>query len=139
MPGRTKIKNTRGRFSPSSRQQRVYPLTLVMICDGCGEPFHGEGHHQKGSISLRMMHSVRRCEMRPQSVSALRIEHEFAERVLGCIKLDDGWRSAVLRAMSKEGPEPDHNLDIRRIDVALANLRKQHVWNVIGDEEFKTE
>ena len=132
-------KNTRGRFSPPARQQRIYPLTVVLTCDECGEPFHGEGHHQNGSISLRMMHSLRRCEMRPRSVPAPSVEHEFAERVLGCIKLDDGWRSAVLRAMSNEGPEPDNSLDIRRIDSAMANLRKQHIWDVISDEDFKAE
>ena len=41
--------------------------------------------------------------------------------------------------MSNESPEPDHSLDIRRIDAALANLRKQHVWDVLNDEEFKAE
>ena len=132
-------KNTRGRFSPSARQQRIYPLTVVLTCDECGEPYHGEGHHQKGSISLRMMHSLRRCDMRPYSVPAPQVEHEFAERVLGCINLDDGWRSAVLRAMSNEGPEPDHSLDVRRIDSAMANLRKQHLWDVISDDDFKAE
>ena len=42
-------------------------------------------------------------------------------------------------AMSNEGPEPDTGLDIRRIDAAIANLRKQHVWDVISDQEFKAE
>ena len=42
-------------------------------------------------------------------------------------------------AMSNEGPEPDNGLDIRRIDAAIANLRKQHVWDVISDQEFKAE
>ncbi len=63
-------KNTRGRFSPPARQQRIYPLTVVLTCDECGEPYHGEGHHKKGGISLRMMHSLRRYDMRPYSVPA---------------------------------------------------------------------
>ncbi|MDA1128574.1 MAG: hypothetical protein O2913_07745 [Chloroflexi bacterium] len=41
--------------------------------------------------------------------------------------------------MSNDGPEPDHSLDIRRIDAAMANLRKQHLWSAIGDREFKSE
>jgi len=77
--------------------------------------------------------------MRPYSVQAPRVEQEFAKRVLGCIELDDGWRSAVLKSMSNEGPEPDHSLDIRRIDSAVANLRKQHLWDAISDEAFKAE
>ena len=132
-------RNAPGRSSRPSRQQRVYPLTGVLVCDGCGRSFHGIGCHQNGLVSLRMMHSWHRCDMRPQSVPAPQVEHEFAERVLGCISLEDGWRSAVLDVMSKEGPGPDHTADIRRIDVALANLRKQHLWNVLSDQEFKTE
>ncbi len=128
------------RCRPPSREQRVYPLSGVLTCDGCGQSFHGIGTHKKGdSISMRMAHSWHRCEMRPQSVSSLIVEREFAERVIGCIKLDEGWHSAVLRAMSKEGPEPDNTQEIKRIDVALANLRKQHLWGVIGDAEFKAE
>ena len=41
--------------------------------------------------------------------------------------------------MTNEGPEPDHRLDIRRVDAALANLRKQHLRSAIGDEQSKFE
>jgi len=134
-----RFKNAPGRSTPPSRQQRIYPLSGVLTCDGCGMPFHGIGLTKNGSVSLRMAHSWHRCDVRRQSVSAPHVEQEFSERVLGCITLDDGWRSAVLQAMSNESPEPDHSLDIRRIDAALANLRKQHVWEVLDDEEFKAE
>lgn len=86
-----------------------------------------------------MMHSWHRCDIRPQFVPAPHVEQEFAERVLGYVNLDEGWRDAVNQAISKEGPEPDHQLEIKRIDAALANLRKQHIWNVIGDQQFKAE
>jgi len=132
-------KNAPGRTSASSRQQRIYPLSGVLACDECGMPFHGIGLAQNGSVSLRMAHSRHRCNVRPQSVSAPHVEQEFSARVPGCFTFDDGWHSAVLHAMSNEGPEPDYGLDIRRIDAALANLRKQHVWDVINDEEFKAE
>ena len=116
-------KTAPGRSSPPSRQQRIYPLSGVLTCDGCGMPFHGIGLNQNGSVSLRMALSWHRCDIRPQSVSHPHVEQEFSQRVLGCITLDDGWRSAVLRAMSNESPEPDLSLDIRRLDSALANLR----------------
>jgi hypothetical protein len=77
--------------------------------------------------------------MRPRSVSAPQVEQEFAERVLGCIKLDEDWRNSVLNAMTKEGPEPDRRLEITQIDAVLANLGKQHLWGVINDTEFKDE
>ena len=77
--------------------------------------------------------------MGPMSVSAEVVESEFAARVLSCIELDEGWRDLVLKALANEGPQPDQSLDIRRVERAIANLRKQHLWGAISDEEFKTE
>ena len=45
----------------------------------------------------------------------------------------------MLRALATEGPEPDRTLEIKRIDGALANLRKQHLWGAVTDEAFKGE
>jgi len=56
---------------------------------------------------------------------------------MGCIVLDDVWKDVVLGLLATEGPEPDNALEIRRIDVALANLRKQHLWGAVTDQEFK--
>ena len=86
-----------------------------------------------------MLHSGRRWAMRPQAVSAPRGEEEFGQRVLGCVTLDDGWRQAVLGALSQEGPQPDRGVEIGRIDGALANLRKQHLWGAVSDQEFQAE
>ncbi len=77
--------------------------------------------------------------MRPQSVPGPRVEKEFAQRVLGCVTLDDDWHQAVLGALAKEGPRPDHSLEIGRIEGALANLRKQHLWGAVSEEEFQAE
>ena len=128
-----------GQPSPRVRQQRVYLLSEVLVCDGCGESFHGVSGRVQGRDYPRMQHSWHRCEMRPQSVSAPRVEQEFANGVLAHIILDDGWRDAVLKAMTAEGPEPDHTLEIKRIESALSNLRKQHLWGALTDEEFKSE
>ncbi|MFH1140219.1 MAG: recombinase family protein [Chloroflexota bacterium] len=128
-----------GHPSPPSRRHRVYPLTGVLVCDGCGQPFHGVSTISKPRSYPRMFHSWHRCDMRPLSVSAPAVEAEFAERVLSQIKLDDGWRGAVIRAMTNEGPQPDNSLEVKRIESAMANLRKQHLWGVITDEEFRRE
>lgn len=128
-----------GHPSPPSKQQRVYPLTGVLVCDGCGQPFHGVSTISKPRSYPRMFHSWHRCDMKPLSVSAPLVETEFAERVLSQIKLDDGWREAIIRAMTSEGPQPDYGLEIKRLENAMANLRKQHIWGVITDEEFRRE
>ena len=128
-----------GQNNPASRLQRVYPLTGVLKCDDCSEPFHGIGIRYHSGFYLRRSHSWHRCDMRPRSVSAPKVEKEFAEQVLGCINLDEDWRNSVLSAMTKEGPEPDRQSEITQVDAVLANLRKQHLWGVISDKEFKDE
>jgi hypothetical protein len=129
-----------GTPSPPSRQHRVYPLSGALLCDGCGRPFHGiTNRSEKGTLLPRMSHSWHRCAIRPCSVKAEQVEEEFATRVLACVRLDDGWRDAVLRVLANEGPEPDHTLELKRVEAALANLRKQHLWGAIGDDEFKAE
>ena len=77
--------------------------------------------------------------MHPQSVSPPQLEQKFAERVLACVILDEGWRPTVPDPIPNEGTVPDNNQDIRRIDAAVANFRKQHVWDVMDDQEFETE
>ncbi len=128
-----------GHPSPPSRQHRVYPLTGVLVCDGCGRPFHGVSTISKPRAYPRMWHSWHRCDMRPLSVSAPMVEGEFTDRVLSQIKLVNGWREAVIKAMTSEGPQPDYGLEIKRVENAMANLRKQHLWGVIGDDEFRRE
>ena len=68
-----------------------------------------------------------------------RVEQEFADQVLACVQLDGDWRQTVLKALANQGPRPDHSLDVKRIESALANLRKQHLWGAIDDGTFKAE
>ena len=77
--------------------------------------------------------------MRPRSINANLVEVDFADEVLGWINLDEGWRDAVLKIPANEGPRPDQSLDMKRIEGAITNLRKQHLWGAISDEEFKKE
>ncbi|MBI4235739.1 MAG: recombinase family protein [Chloroflexi bacterium] len=129
-----------GQPSPPSRQHLVYPLTGVLVCDGCGRPFHGVSTETpRGRRLARMFHSWHRYSLTPLSVKAGRVEWEFLDRVLSHLHLDQGWREAVLRALATEGLQPDHSLEITRIEMTLANLRKQHLWGAINDEELRAE
>ncbi|MFQ5874197.1 MAG: recombinase family protein [Dehalococcoidia bacterium] len=133
-------KRLEGTPSPPSRQHKVYPLTGVLVCDGCGRPYHGVTlTSRKATRTPRMFHSWHYCGMTPKSVKASLAEDVFATKVLSYVQMDDGWRNAVLKALAREGPEPDHTIEIKRIEAAMANLRKQHLWGVITDEEFKGE
>jgi len=84
-----------------------------------------------------MGHSWHRCPMRPSSVGVAKVEQEFADQVLACVHLDDDWRQTVLKALANQGLRPDHSGDVERIESALANLRKQHLWGTIDDGTFK--
>ena len=128
-----------GNPSPSTRNHRVYPLTGVLVCDQCDRPFHGVSTVSKPRSYPRMFHSLRRCHMRPLSVSAPSVEAEFVKRVLSCIRLDDGWSGAILQVLANEGAQPDNALQRKRIERALANLKKQHLWGAVTDEAFKAE
>ena len=55
------------------------------------------------------------------------------------VQLDDDWRQTILSVLESEGSQPDHSLDAKRIEAALANLRKQLLWGAIDDETFKAE
>ena len=85
--------NQPGQPSPRVREQRIYPLTGALACDGCGLPFHGIFNLSKGRSYPRMQHSWHRCAMCPQSLPANRVEEEFAQRWLGCVT----WTTAGAR------------------------------------------
>jgi len=42
-----------------------------------------------------------------------------------------------LRPWRIKAPRPNHSGDVKRIESALANLRKQHLWETIDDGTFK--
>ena len=50
---------------------------------------------------------------------------------------DDPWWKAVERALASEGPRPDVSTDLKRVEQALANARKQHLWGMLTDIEVK--
>ena len=81
----------------------------------------------------------RRCEVSPRSVNATKLERSLANDVLAQLTLDGGWRDAVLRTLAQEGPQPVNLLELSRIETAIANLRKQHLWGAISDEDFQRE
>ena len=140
MPGREgRTIDTRATQPTGKGAAGIYPLTGVLVCDGCGQPFHGITSGSRGKQSPRMAHSWHRCPMRPSSVGVARVEQEFADQVLACVQLDDDWRQTILKALANQGPQPDHSLDVKRIESALANLRKQHLWGAIDDGTFKAE
>ncbi len=127
-----------GQYSPKP-ESRIYPFTGILVCDICGKPYHGETAHLPSGLYRRMYHRLGSCDVQPRSINADALGSFFGQQVLGQLHLDDGWRTAILNALAQEGPRPDTNNELRCVESAIANLRKQHLWGAISDQEFKQE
>ena len=125
--------------APHSKHLKVYPLSGVLLCDNCGRPYHGTSSSSSRNIYARMWHSAHRCDIPTLSISAIAVEKQFVERVLACIKLDNNWKGPILKALSTNEPKVDVSAEIARIESAMANLRKQHLWGMLSDEQLKSE
>jgi len=64
---------------------------------------------------------------------------QFQEGVLPYIRLDEECEAAVVRALRQEAQVLDCDGDKIRLERALTNLRKQHLWGDITDEEYREE
>ena len=120
-------------------ESRVYPLTGVLVCELCDKPYHGEAVQRRSGLYRRMSHYLRSCRAEPRSINADALEGLFGQQVLGNIRLDEGWRTAVLRALAQEDQRPDATIEKKQIESGIANLRMQHLWGAVSDEEFKRE
>ncbi len=135
-----KEQRTRHKEGRPRLHARAYPFTRVTICDSCGLPYGGQPSEQKsGKVVRRLYHKRPFCYLRPHSVRVENLMAQFQEGVLPHIALDQEWEAAVVRALRQETEIPDFDGDKIRLKRALANLRKQHLWGDITDEEYREE
>ena len=71
------------------------------------------------------------CELEPHSVRVERLMAQFHEGVLPYVELECRWRSDIIRLLIAEDEQPNDAEQIKRLDRALRNLRKQHLWSDI--------
>ena len=64
---------------------------------------------------------------------------QFQETVLPYVALDQEWKEAVMRALSNGQDLPSDHQEQAKLERALTNLRKQHLWGDIGDDDYKQE
>ena len=135
-----KEQRTRHKEGRPRLHARAYPFTRVTICDNCGLPYGGQPSEQKsGKVVRRLYHKRPYCDLKPHSVRVENLMAQFHEGVLPYIGLDEGWEAAVVRALRQETEAPDCEGDKIRLEQALTNLRKQHQWGDITDEEYREE
>jgi len=63
----------------------------------------------------------------------------MGDMVMPHLKLDATWKSRIIAELrSDELPQEDRGQG-ERLRRALENLRKQHQWGVISDDEYRRE
>jgi len=121
------------------RKYRAYPFSRVAECGHCGGAYTGKpAISRRGEEIRRLVHTFPRCDLKPYSVSLDAIEAQWRENVLPYIELDNCWRTAVMASIH-ENNRQDGSVEKKRLERALENLRKEHLWGDLSDESYREE
>jgi hypothetical protein len=122
---------------------RHYPLSRVLTCHSCGNPYYGEAVRNGEKVDLRLSHerqnSGRQCQRKPRSRSVSALVDQMAERVMPHLKLDASWKTRIIAALKAQEPEKHDQAQQDRLQPAMGNLRKQHQWGDLSDLEYRRE
>jgi DNA invertase Pin-like site-specific DNA recombinase len=135
----------RGGARPELRKgDRSYPLSKILHCHSCGSPYHGEAVVAKPGTYLVLSHDrrdeARHCQCKPKPQRVKDLVEQFGQRVVPQMVLNPQWQNWIIAALKQEGPlAPDRPEQAARIEQALSNLRKQHLWGDLNDEEYRSE
>jgi hypothetical protein len=61
---------------------------------------------------------------------------QFGKRVLPHLRLDGNWKSRIVSALRREQDPCIDDSKVERLQRALDNLRKQHLWGDLSDEKY---
>jgi hypothetical protein len=77
--------------------------------------------------------------VRPRSRSVESLSEQFAVRVLPWLRLDPGWKAQIIEALREEPKVAVDEQVMQRLQSALKNLRKQHIWGDLSDVAYQQE
>ncbi|MCH8141866.1 MAG: recombinase family protein, partial [Proteobacteria bacterium] len=124
-------------------QARHFPFSRVLTCQRCGNPYYGEAVRSGAKEELRLSHerrgSGRNCSARPRSRSVSALMDQMADRVMPYLKLDTSWKARVIAVLREEEPQEHDQSQQDRLQRALDNLRKQHKWSDLSDQQYRRE
>ncbi len=60
---------------------------------------------------------------------------QMGDRVMPYLKLDATWKTRVTTALKRQAPQTRDQSQQKRLIGALENLRKQHLWGVLSDDD----
>jgi hypothetical protein len=88
---------------------RAYPFTGIAVCEACGLSYSGQPVLQKSDkVVRRLYHKPPFYDLSPHSVRVENLMSQFQEGVLPHMVLDQGWKTAVERALCQESETPNH-------------------------------
>ena len=123
---------------------RHFPFSRLLTCYRCDNPYYGEAVRIGEKMDLRLSHerrgSGRHCTSKPRSCSVPALVEQMALRVMPYLKLDGTWKTRVIAAIKSQVPvQHDQRNQRKRLQRALENLRKQHQWGDLSDQEYRRE
>jgi len=123
--------------------KRHFPFSRVLSCQRCEHPYHGEAVKRGEETELRITHERRgpgrECDAWPRSGSVSSLVAQFAERVISHMHLTGEWKAAVQNVLRQERSTEGDERQSESIKRALENLRKQHLWGDLVDDEYRRE
>ncbi len=133
-----KIKRTAHRQGRPRSEQRAYPFSKIAVCSQCGRHYGGQPVYRKnGGVIRRLYHSRPFCQIEPHSVRVENIMDQFSIQVLPYLTLDKKWKDCIMGALNQDNPSAKGDIDATRLERVLENLRKQHLWGDISDQEYR--
>ena len=122
---------------------RHFPLSRVLFCHRCANPYYGEIVGKQDRVDLRLSHERRGpgryCNPKPRSRSVPALVDQMGERVMPYLRLDSRWKTRIIAALKAYEPQEEDHSQVEQLHRALEDLRKQHIWGDLADEEYRVE
>ncbi|MDD5703665.1 MAG: recombinase family protein [Dehalococcoidales bacterium] len=123
---------------------RIFPFSKVLKCHFCEQPYYGEAAIRNGSCELRLSHerraAGRNCKVKPQSCSVDFMVDELGGRVLPYLQLPVSWKPDIINALQSGKEKKSEDVAQRpRLERAIENIRKQHLWGDLTDAQYKRD
>jgi DNA invertase Pin-like site-specific DNA recombinase len=115
--------------------RKTYPLSRVLRCAACGGRMTGASNGA-GTRYYRCSTRANAGTCAAPNIRAARVEGEFAGW-LDTLRLPPDWRTKLAQVPERDRDAEDARRE--RLERRLVQLRKQHSWSEISDEEFKRE
>lgn len=126
------------RHETTKLTDQIYPLRKKAYCVGCGRRLRGRNQHGQRCYRCPAAAYGEHCS-ESRDVRATLLESQVGDW-LAQWRLPENWQSQVMaRIGSGDGQAREAQKRIAKLDAALEQLRKQHKWQLLSDEQLLSE